>query len=138
MLLLLVAAVFGALNTSKMKSLRGNIANVTAARDAAERRRLDDQKGRDKAVADAKSKAAEEEKQIAKSEADLVQLQSEKSDLQTKLQAAQTQIASLQGQLEQAAPKQPENPGAASHAELQAQLDDSRRKLESAERENAF
>jgi hypothetical protein len=136
-LLLVAAAVFGALNTSKIKSLRGTIAETTAARDAAERRRLDEQRTRDKAVADAKSKAAQNEKQIAKSEADLVQLQTEKSDLQTKLQATQAEVESLKRKAEEAVPKTEENPGAPSATELLAQLEDARRRLEGAERENA-
>jgi hypothetical protein len=138
MLLLVAAAGFGVLNTSKMKSLRGSIVDATAARDAAERRRLDEQKTRDKTVGDAKSKVAQNEKQIAKSEADLVQLQTEKSDLQAKLQAAQAEIASSQTRTDEAGAKPSDNPGAASPAEMQAQLDDARRQLESAERENAF
>jgi hypothetical protein len=138
MLLLLVAAVFGALNTSKMKSLRGNIVEVVAARDAAEHRRLNEQNKRDKEVNDAKSKAVQDEKQIAKSEADLVQLQTEKSDLQNKLQATQAEVESLKRKAEEVGLKPEENPGAPSPAEAQAQLDEARRRLEGAERENAL
>jgi hypothetical protein len=138
MLLLLVAAVFGALNTSKMKSLRGNLANVTAARDTAERRRLDEQKTRDREVNDAKSKTAQNEKQIAQSEADLVKLQTEKSDLQAKLQAAQADAESWRQKAEQSGAKPEENPGAPSAAEAMAQLTDARQRLEGAERENAM
>ena len=136
--LLAAAGIFGALNTHKVKSLRATLVDANAARDAAERRRLDEQKTRDAAVTAAKAKATENESKIAKSEADLVQLQTERADLQTKLQATQAQIASLQRQIEETGAKPSENPGAPSAAELQAQLDDARRQLESAERENTF
>jgi predicted RNase H-like nuclease (RuvC/YqgF family) len=138
LVLLAVAAVLGTLNTYKAKSLRGNIMDANAARDAAQRQRTDEQKKRDAAVAVAKAKVIENESKIGKAEADLVQMQTEKSDLQTKLQAKEAEVASLQRQIEEAGAKTAENPGAASPAELQAQLDDARRQLESAERENAF
>jgi hypothetical protein len=137
-ILLAVAAIFGALNTYKVKSLRGNVMDATAGRDAAERRRLEEQKTRDAGVAAGKAKATENESKIAKAEAELVQLQTEKVDLQTKLQANQAEIASLRVRTEETGAKPSENPGAPSAAEMQAQLDDARRQLESAERENAF
>lgn len=136
--LLAVAAVFGALNVSKVKSLRSNVTDATTAREAASRSALEEQKKRDGAVAAAKAKAAENESKVAKAEADLVQLQTEKSELQTKVQANQAEVESLKRQIEETGVKSAENPGAPSPAELQAQLDDARRQLESAERENAF
>jgi hypothetical protein len=137
-ILLAVAAIFGALNTYKVKSLRGNVTEATTARDAAEGRRVAEQKTRDAGVAAAKAKATENERKIAKAEAELVQLQTEKADLQTKFQANQAEIASLRIRTEETGAKPSENPGAPSAAEMQAQLDDARRQLESAERENAF
>ena len=137
-LLLALAGVFGALNTYKVKSLRGSIASATAARDAAEHHRSDEQKARDAAVAAEKAKTKDNESKVAKAEADLVQLQTDKSDLQSRMQAAQAEIESLKKQIEDAGARNPENPGAPSVTELQAQLDDARRQLESAERENAF
>jgi predicted RNase H-like nuclease (RuvC/YqgF family) len=136
--LLALATIFGALNTSKVKSLRATVPDANAARAAADRSRLDAQKARESAMAQVKAKAAENESKIAKAEVELVQLQTEKADLQTKFQANQAEIASLQKKLEETGAKPSENPGAASPAELQAQLDDARRQLESAERENAF
>ena len=136
--LLAVAAVFAALNTSKVKSLRGNIVEANAAREAADRRRLDEQKAREAAMNAAKAKASENDGRVAKAEADLVQLQTEKSDLQTKLQASQAEVESIKRQIEDTGAKPSENPGAPSAAEMQAQLDDARRQLESAERENAL
>jgi hypothetical protein len=136
--LLALATIFGALNAYKVKSLRGTVSEANATRAAADRSRVEAQKARESAIAAVKAKAAENESKTAKAEADLVQLQTEKADLQTKLQANQTEIASLQKKIEETGGKPLENPGAASPAELQAQLDDARRQLESAERENAF
>src|SRR6476660_8422776 len=84
--LLAVAAVLATLNTYKAKSLRGSVVDANAAREAANRQKVDEQKKRDAAVAAAKAKAVENESKIGKAEADLVQMQTEKSDLQTKLQ----------------------------------------------------
>ena len=135
--LLAAAAVLGTLNTYKVKSLRGHVVDATAARDAADRRRQDEQKGREAAITESKAKATQNESKVAKAEADLVQMQTEKSDLQTKVQASQAEIESLKRQIEEAtASKSPEMPGAPTTAELQAQLDDARRQLESAEHEN--
>jgi hypothetical protein len=137
-ILLAVAAILGTLNTYKVKSLRSNVTDATTARDAADRRRVDEQKAREAAVALAKTKATDTESKVAKAEAELVQLQTEKADLQTKFQANQAEIASLKSRIEETGVKPSENPGAPSAAEMQAQLDDARRQLESAERENAF
>ena len=140
-LLLAVAGVFGFLNTKKANALRDSLVNVTSARDDLERRRNAEQKEikeREVAAAAATAKLAEHETRVAKAEADLVQLQTERADLQNKLQTAQTEVSTLQTQVQEAGAKTPENPGAPTLNELQAQLDEARRQLESAERENAF
>jgi hypothetical protein len=139
-LLLAVAGVFGVLNTTKVKTLRSNIADANAARDSAERRRADREKeikGRETAIAAERAKIAEADSRVASAEAELVKLQTDKSDLQTKLQANETEIANLQKQVEEGKPPSA-NPGAATPQELQAQLDDARRQLEDAEREKTF
>ena len=139
--MLAAAGVFGFLNTHKAKALRDNLITVTSARDDLERRRTAEQKQikeREAATATAAAKITENENRVAKAEADLIQLQSEKSDLQSKLQAAQTDVSNLQHQVEEASAKPADNPGAASMPELQAQLDEARKQLESAERENSF
>ncbi len=74
---------------------------------------------------------------MANAEGELVKVQTEKADLQAKLQANETEIANLQKQIDEAKPASA-NPGAPSKVELQAQLDDARRQLDSAEREKAF
>jgi hypothetical protein len=139
--MLAAAGVFGFLNTQKAKALRDNLATVTSARDDIERRHTAEQKQikeREAATAAGAAKIAENENRVAKAEADLVQLQTEKSDLQSKLQTAQTEVSTLQTQIQEASAKPSENPGAPSMPELQAQLDEARKQLESAERENAF
>jgi hypothetical protein len=139
--LLILAAIFGILNSQKVKAMRTNVANAQAARDTAERRRLaekKDLKARETSVAAASAKVAETESKAAKAEAEFVQFQTEKTNLQTRLQASQAEVASLQRRIEEAGAKPSENPGAPSTTELQAQLDEARRQSESAERENAF
>lgn len=141
-LLLVLAAIFGAMNNHKVKTLRVNAANSDAARDASEQRRAAEQseiKAREASVAAATAKIAETESKASKAEAELVQVQKEKTDLQTKLQTNETEIASLQKRIEDAGAKPMDsNPGAASPAELQAQLDEARQLLDSAEREKAL
>jgi hypothetical protein len=141
---LFLAAVFGALNTHRVKALRVNVASADAAREAGEHRRAAEQneiKAREQSVATATAKIVETEAKAAKNEAELAQVQKEKSDLQAKLQSNESEIAALRKRTEEAgvAVKPGDNnPGAASAAELQAQLDEARQLLESAEREKAF
>ncbi len=128
-----------------MKALRANVANAEALRRAVESRTVTQQrepKTKDTTATGEEDKVAEAENKVAKTEAELAQLQKEKADLQTRLEANQGEIASLQKRVEDAekAAKPPETPAVAgpSAAELQAQLDDARRQLDSAEKEKAF
>jgi len=137
---LVVAAVFGVLNTTKVKTLRSSAAGAIATRDAADRRRAVQEKeikAREAAIAAEKAKVSESKGKMANAEGELVKVQTEKADLQAKLQANETEIANLQKQIDEAKPASA-NPGAPSKMELQAQLDDARRQLDSAEREKAF
>ena len=141
-LLLALAGVFGFLNTQKARGLRAAAVLATTARDDIQQRRDAEQKqlkDHEAAAKIATSKLADNEGRVAKAEADLVQMQTEKSDLQNKLQAAQADVTRLQSEVEQAGGAKPsDNPGAPSVQELQAQLDEARRQLEGAERENAL
>ncbi len=136
LLLLALATLFGVLNIAKVKTLRSNVTETATARDDAERRRAAQEKeikGREAAVSAEKIKIAEAQRNVGGAEAELIKMQKEKTDLQAKLQANESEIISLQKQLEE---KQPatSNPGAPSTVEMQAQLDDARRQLDSAER----
>ena len=136
-----LALLLAFLNGRKVSSLRQSVTTATTAQEDMARRRAAEQKAiraREAEAVAAIAKATEVESKIAKAESDLVQLQTEKTNLQNKLQAAQDEVSSLQSRMEDTTAKSPENPGAASATELQAQLDEARHQLESAERENTF
>ncbi len=143
---LVLAAFFGFLNIQKVKALRTNAANAQVARDAAERRHaqqtLNAQTG-DTTGAEQQGRVAEAENRAAKAEADLAQVQKEKADLQAKLDANQQEIASLQKAAEASKNANPPVAGSsptegAQTAELQSQVDDLRRQLDSAEKEKTL
>jgi len=143
-LLLILAAIFGLLNSHKVKTLRTNVANADAARGAAEHRRAAQERNpeaRETTVAGGEAKIAEAESKAAKAEAELTQLQKDKTELQAKLEANQNEIGSLQKRIEEA--EKTAKPAASpvapnSSPELQAQLEDARRQLDSAEKEKVF
>jgi len=152
-LLLILAAIFGLLNSHKMKTLRANVANADAARDAAEHRGAAQERNpetRETIVPGGEAKIAEAESKAAKTEAEVTQLQKDKTELQAKLEANQNEIGSLQKRIEEAektvkpaaspvAPSPAASPVApGSSPELQAQLEDARHQLDSAEKEKAF
>jgi cell shape-determining protein MreC len=142
-LLLVLAAFFGFLNTQKVKALRVTAAAAQAARDAAERRIHQKPYTSTGGTVEEQNKVTEAENRAAKAEAELAQTQKEKADLQTKFDENQKEIASLQMRGEEAG----KNPNAstadtrdptASAADLQSQLADLRNQLDSAEKEKAF
>jgi uncharacterized protein (DUF3084 family) len=137
---LVLATAFGILNTGKVKALHSTVTDAIDARDKAEQRRLAREKeinGREAAVTAEKAKISETEGRVANAEAELVKLQTDRSDLQAKVQANENEIANLQRQIEETKPASA-NPGAPSTVELQAQLDDARHQLDSAEREKVL
>ena len=139
-LFLTLSAVFGVLNTSKTRELRSEAERKEFARVEAERLRIAKEKeikAREETVAAADAKSTDVENRIASAEADLIRSQTEKADLQAKLQASQSEIAELRQRLEAAPPQDliPDSlpmPGA---DDLQAQLEETRKQLDSAERE---
>lgn len=141
--MLLLSVVFGTLNHNKVTALVADATSAKEARLVIEQKQATDEKemkAREAAVIEAKAKIAENETKVAKAETDLVDLQKQKAEMETKLQENETHVATLQKQLEEvtgAKPGEP-NPGAASPAEMQAQLDEARHLLESAEHEKAF
>jgi hypothetical protein len=140
--MLLVTAVFGVLNSVRVKGLHLDLANAIAARDAAERGRMaqaKEFKSRQTKIPRMDAKSADAESKAAKVEADIAKVQKEKADLETRLEANQVEIASLQKRVEEVGRKPAEaNPDARSTVELKAQLDDARRQRDSAEREKVF
>lgn len=137
-LFLTLSAVFGVLNTNKARDLRqmaersrlaeGETARVPAARE---------NQAQEKNVAAANAKSAVSESKVASAEAELIKSQTEKAALQATLQAKQKELAEAQRRLEESGSKEiiPDSlpmPGA---GDLQAQLEDTRRQLDHAERE---
>jgi uncharacterized protein HemX len=94
-LLLILAAFFGFLNTQKVKALRVTVATAQAARDAAERRIREKPNTSAAGALEEKNKVTEAENRAAKAEAELAQTQKEKADLQTKFDEKQKEPASL-------------------------------------------
>ena len=138
-LFLALAAVFGALNVSKTKTLRTVAALAASERANVEQYRIkkeNELKAREAAIAATQSKVAERDGSTVAAEEQLAQILNEKKQLETKLQDKDTQIAALQKQVDEKQPASP-NPGAASSVELQAQLDDARQQLDNAEREKS-
>lgn len=139
-LFLTLSAVFGVLNTSKTRELREDAERKEFARAQSERLRIAKEreiKTREESVAAAGAKSAEAENRIASAEADLIRSHTEKADLQAKLQAAQNEVAEMRQRLEAAPPQDliPDSlpmPGA---GDLQTQLEETRRQLDTAERE---
>jgi FtsZ-interacting cell division protein ZipA len=144
-LCLVLAGILGLFNSHKVKALRTDVVNATAARDAAQHRRIAEPhrspETGETAATGGEDKVAQAENKASKAEEKVAQLQKEKADLQTRLDANQNEIASLQKRAEEpeTAAKPAESPASvASTADLQAQLDDARRQIDSAEKEKAF
>ncbi|MBA3831200.1 MAG: hypothetical protein H0X34_04795 [Chthoniobacterales bacterium] len=140
MLLMTLSLVFGFLNTSKVRSLRNELAATTSARDVAERGRMASQKKLKTIETDllaATSNAADVAGKAQNSEAQLSKAQSDKAEAAAKLQASEGQIADLQKQLAQATagaiPGTPDAPN-----DLKAELEETRNQLAAAEQEKAL
>lgn len=141
-LFLTLSAVFGVLNINKARALREAASHGDATAQAeAEQVRLTREKilqQREAALATAAKKQAQAESKLGSAEADLVKFQSEKAALQTQLKGNEAEIAELRKRADGSAPREagPDDvlpmPGA---GDLQTQLEDTRRKLDHAERE---
>jgi hypothetical protein len=136
--LLALSAVFGVLNLEKTRRLRSEITRTETARETAEQRRITREKeleSRETAVAAARAQFSDSQNKTAGAEAALSRTQTEKSDLEAKLRQNEIEIAELRKRFEQPTPSEIVPPPAASTRELQAQLDETRRHLEDAEKE---
>ena len=125
---------------TKVKALRSSVADASAARESAERTRVQHEqqlKARESAIAAEQAKVSERDGKAGAAEGQLAQILTEKSQLEAKLHDKESEILALQKQLSE---KQPGsvNPGAASPTELQAQLDDARQQLDLAEKEKSL
>ncbi len=132
-----LSAIFGVLNKSKAHSLQVAADQSEKARVQADQVRQAKEKELQAQQAAATAKNAEIETKVAGAEADLVKSQTEKSELQAKIQANEAQIADLQKHAAETPAKElmPDAlpmPGA---GDLQQQLEETRRQLDSAERE---
>lgn len=147
-LFLTMSAVFGVLNASKARTLRELSARSNAARAEAEKQRLATEKQiktrgtapaatRGTAPAATTAAKAEGESKVAAAEADLIRTQTEKAELQAKVREGQLEISELQKRLEETGAKEPlpETLPMPGTGDLQAQLENTRRQLDSAERE---
>ena len=133
---LFAAAILSGLNVAKVERLHSAVTEATAARDNAERSRVQREtelKARESAIAAEQARVANRDGRDRAAETQLTEILKEKTQLEAKLHDKESEILALQKQLEE---KQPgsANPGAPSTAELQAQLDDARAQLDSAER----
>jgi hypothetical protein len=122
--LLMLAVVFGVLNTQKLKSLRASALNAVTSVDNSERRHSAQEKESKAREASLAAKFSEMEGKTAKAEAELA-----------RIQANEGQFAALHRQIDEASAKPSANPGAPSTIELQAQLEETRSQLEVAEHE---
>jgi hypothetical protein len=137
--LLALSAVLGVLNTQNARGLRARVTQTEVARNAAEQLRITREKelkGREAAVTAANDAVGETRTKVANTEAELMKAQNEKSDLQAQLREKETAILQFLKRIEEAEGKPPinANPSIASPADLQAQLDDTKRQLDAAER----
>jgi hypothetical protein len=133
----------GVLNIQKTQGLRGRVTQTEVARNAAEQLRVareKELKEREAAMAAASDAFGETRTKVANTEAELSKAQNEKSDLQAQLREKETEIVQLRKRIEEAEgnPAVNANPSTASPADLQAQLDETKRQLDAAEREKTL
>jgi hypothetical protein len=138
LLLLTLSAVFGVLNTTKVKSLRAEQERALAAPVPTGRARTSQSAQARGVGADVdKAKLAAIEARAASAEAEAG---TEKADVAAKLQANESQLAQLQKKVGEFSTTSTQSitPEGPSVTELQAQLDEARRQLDNAEREKLF
>ncbi|HMJ07247.1 MAG TPA: hypothetical protein VK474_13390 [Chthoniobacterales bacterium] len=140
-LFLTLSAVFGVLNTNKARALR-RVADKADSPRPAEQANI--RQAKEKALATQEANLAattaqksQAESKLGSAETELIKTQSEKTALQAKLQANQAEIAELRRRLESSGssetlPDALPMPGA---GDLQTQLEETRRQLDTAERE---
>jgi hypothetical protein len=141
--LLALSAGLSVLNTQKTRGLRAEIIQTETARKASEQFRVsreNEWKGREAAAAAAKARFGETQTKVANAEAEVTKAQKEKNDLQAKLRENEAETDQLRKRVDQAQgePVVNINPSSASTADLQAQLEDTKRQLDDAKRETTL
>jgi cell shape-determining protein MreC len=141
-LLLMLSAVLGLLNTGTTRDLRVQVSQADSMREAADRllnTREKELKERQAAVAATNAQFDESQTRIAVGEAELTKAQKEKEDLQGRVRENETEIAQLRKRIDEAEEKPaiPANAPLASTVDLQAQLEDAKKQLAAAERGKA-
>ena len=134
---LLLAAFFALLNGHKVKALRADVASMRATVSA----KVNAVTG-GTTEAQQQAKTADTTDRAAKAEAAVVEAEKEKAELKGKLDASEQEIAALRqraaGAETNSNPSAPGTPAPADNAQsgdLQSQVDDLRRQLDSAEKE---
>ena len=141
--LISLCVVLGILNAKKAQGLRAETIRLEAARQDSERARAEKERALKKseaAVVAANAKATETEGKVANAEAELVKTQTEKTDLQAKLAQNETEIGDLKKQIEEASAKLlvPGGTPIPAAADLQAQLEETKKQLAAAESEKTL
>ena len=131
------------LNLQKTRGLRTEIVQTESARQKSEQARAAREKQlkeREAAVAAASAKFNDTQSKVSTVESELAKVQTERNDLQAKLHANETEIADLKKRIENtpAVPDTGASPTSTSTTELQAQLDDTKKQLDAAEREKVL
>jgi hypothetical protein len=132
-----LSAVFGVLNTNKARNLRESAARSDTARATAEQARNAKEKELRARDAEGAAKPSDTEAKVASAETELIKSQSERAELHAQLKANNEKIAELQRRLDETPSRDPmpdalPMPGT---GDLQAQLEDTRKQLDGAERE---
>ena len=141
--LLALSAIFGVLNTYRTRDLRVQATQSESARQTAEQARVNREKeikGREAAVAAANAKFGETQTKASAAESALAKTRIEKDELQVKIKANETEIAELRKHVEQTGSQLPlpGEPAASAAAPILTQLEESKRQLDTAEREKVL
>ena len=139
-LFLTLSAVFGVLNNGKARGLREVAERSSIAQAEADQIRLAKEKeiqAREATLAATAAKSSEAESKVASAEAELIRTQSDKAQIQARLEATQNEIAALRARVEETSGREllPGTLPMPGGGDLQAQLEDTRRQLDNAERE---
>ncbi len=142
--MLIVAAGLSLVNHFKVKGIVAGMSNVSMQTEAAPKRpetlvNVNTLTTGEAIASDAAQAVTKAESRAIRAEADLERAQKERADLRSKIKADEAEITMLQKNITDATGKPAsEIPGAATSNEMQAQLDESRQALESAEQEKKF